>query len=286
MSDMDVVGTTSQMTAALRAIETRRPDRLVADPLAERLAGRWLEIGLTEQEESAGDPSWPRLPALHDNLAVRTRFFDEHLLSAVVDHGIQQIVIGASGMDTRAYRINWPARIELYEVDRAAVLETKQRALGDATPGDNCTRRTVAADLTDSDWIDRLMTAGFSPNQLTAWLFEGLLLYLPRQSVHHIFEQVRDASAVGSFLAADVFSLSLLTTMKHKVAVADRPGNWQFGVEDPGALWRRYGFVARTTTVAAAGERYCAGTGRRILAGARLGGNYLVVGMLASGSAQ
>jgi methyltransferase (TIGR00027 family) len=281
MPDLDAVGTTSLMTAALRAIETRRPDRLMADPLAERLAGPFIESALKQLQESENDSSWPMLPAMCDNMAVRTRFFDEYLLSAVTERKISQIVIGAAGMDTRSYRISWPCQIRLYEIDRAAVLETKERELGDAVLPNTCERRTVAADLAYPDWIDKLGDAGFTSDQPTAWLFEGLFMYLSEQAVHHIFQRVRDTSAVGSLMAADVYSLSLMRMMRRRVAEADRVGGtWDFGVDDPNSLWRQYGFVAATTTVGSAAERYCKGSHRSIQLGTRNAGNYLVIGRL------
>jgi methyltransferase (TIGR00027 family) len=41
-------------------------------------------------------------------MAVRTRHFDNFLTDAV-ESGIRQLVILASGLDARGYRMTWPA---------------------------------------------------------------------------------------------------------------------------------------------------------------------------------
>ncbi len=48
-----------------------------------------------------------------DNMAVRTKFFDDFFAPEVAhgrrEAGIRQAVILASGLDSRAYRLAWPA---------------------------------------------------------------------------------------------------------------------------------------------------------------------------------
>jgi methyltransferase (TIGR00027 family) len=47
-------------------------------------------------------------------VAVRTRFFDETLLHAA-ENGHSQVVLLACGMDTRAFRLGWPAGTTVFE---------------------------------------------------------------------------------------------------------------------------------------------------------------------------
>ena len=62
--------------------------------------------------------------------AVRTHFFDEHFTKAAAA-GIRQIVILASGLDSRAYRIEWPEGTTVFEIDQPKVLEYKAATLAE-----------------------------------------------------------------------------------------------------------------------------------------------------------
>ena len=96
-----------------------------------------------------------------DNMAVRTKFFDEFFLDAT-KAGIKQAVILASGLDSRAYRLTWPAGTVVYEVDQPQVIEFKTRTLAELGAAPTADRRVVAIDLRD-DWPAALRAAGFDP---------------------------------------------------------------------------------------------------------------------------
>ena len=57
---------------------------------------------------------------LTDVMAVRTRFFDDFFLDAA-KAGVRQAVILASGLDSRAYRLPWPAGTVVFEIDQPKV---------------------------------------------------------------------------------------------------------------------------------------------------------------------
>lgn len=105
--------------------------------------------------------------------AVRTKFFDEFFMDAT-RAGIRQVVILASGLDSRAYRLAWPAQTVVYEIDQPQVMEFKTRTLAELGATPTADRRVVTADLR-ADWPTALGAAGFDPTQPTAWSAEGLL---------------------------------------------------------------------------------------------------------------
>ncbi len=76
----------------------------------------------------------PEAAAIFANMlsyqAVRTHFFDAYFADAVAA-GIRQIVILASGLDSRAYRLDWPAGTVVYEIDQPKVLEYKAATLAE-----------------------------------------------------------------------------------------------------------------------------------------------------------
>jgi methyltransferase (TIGR00027 family) len=136
-----------------------------------------------------------------DNMAVRTKFFDEFFLDAT-KAGIKQAVILASGLDARAYRLPWPAQTVVYEVDQPQVIDFKSRTLGELGATPTADRRVVAVDLRD-DWPTALRTAGFDPAQPTAWSAEGLLGYLPPEAQDRLLDTITELSAPGSRLATE-----------------------------------------------------------------------------------
>src|SRR5690348_4499013 len=146
MPALDSVERTALLTAALRAAESQRADRLYEDPYAASLAGEAGRSLLAEVRDVTFPPGKQRtLPSTPDYNAIRTRFFDEFLQRAALEPETTQIVLAPTGMDSRAYRLDWPTRVRWFEVDRPAVLAYKDACLRGAQP--QVVRRTVAVDL-------------------------------------------------------------------------------------------------------------------------------------------
>lgn len=200
----DGVGLTALMVAAARAIETHRPDALARDPYAEhfvraaRASARWP---LHPQDVPGGDtdPLWGRLGRY---FGLRTRVLDDHLLESA-GGGVRQVVLLGAGLDTRAYRLPWPAGCRVFEVDQAHVLAFKDRVLDGLRAAPRAARTALGADFRH-DWPATLTTAGFDPSTPTTWLAEGLLLYLPGAAERALVDAVHRLSAPGSALAYEV----------------------------------------------------------------------------------
>ena len=133
--------------------------------------------------------------------AVRTHFFDAFFAGAVAA-GIRQMVILAAGLDSRAYRLDWPQGTVVYEIDQPKVLEYKSKTLAEHGAEPAAQRREVAVDLRH-DWPAALKAAGFDPTRPTAWLAEGLLMYLPAEAQDLLFERITELSAPGSRVSAE-----------------------------------------------------------------------------------
>ncbi len=203
------VGTTAVMVAAARAAETERDDALISDPYAEILVagagtGAWttmLDDGIVEKA-AAIDPEVAAIfRHMRNYQAVRTHFFDEHFTKAAAA-GIRQIVILASGLDSRAYRLDWPDDTTVFELDQPKVLEYKAATLADNGIKPSAALHEVAVDLRH-DWPSALRDSGFDPTKPTAWLAEGLLMYLPADAQDRLFELVTELSATGSRIAVE-----------------------------------------------------------------------------------
>lgn len=206
------VGSTAVMVAAARAGETDRPDALINDPYARLLVsgagtGMWesmLDESMADRV-AAADPEAATIFAHMGNYqAVRTHFFDRFFTEAV-ESGIRQVVILASGLDSRAYRLDWPAGTHVFEIDQPKVLEYKAQTLAAHDVRPAAVLHEVPIDLRQ-DWPSALREHGFDPAQPTAWLAEGLLMYLPADAQDRLFDQITALSAPGSRVSAEAVS--------------------------------------------------------------------------------
>lgn len=221
----ELVGATALGVAAARAAETAGSNPLIRDDFARTLVSSagpaWARLADPEVAWLDGDAQGQRGHRLGiDYQAVRTHFFDEYFAGATAD-GIRQVVILAAGLDSRAYRLEWPAETAVYEIDQPQVLEYKAKILESHEP--TASRRPVAVDLRD-DWPAALTAAGFDRTQPTAWLAEGLLPYLPSDAQDRLFEMVTALSVPGSQVAIEVFGMNANNNTNRWQRMRDRLG--------------------------------------------------------------
>ncbi|AGB21470.1 methyltransferase, putative, TIGR00027 family [Mycobacterium sp. JS623] len=197
------VGATATMVAAQRALSNR--EGLIDDPFAEplvRAVGLDFFIRALDGEIDFGDvdPEFDMRRAA-EGMTVRTRWFDKLFTDAAAT-GVRQAVILAAGLDARAYRLDWPDGTTVYELDQPEVIDFKTKTLAglDAKPKAN--QLTIAIDLRN-DWPKALLANGFDPAQPTAWIAEGLLIYLPPEAQDLLFDRIDELSATGSRVATE-----------------------------------------------------------------------------------
>ncbi|ORA12722.1 SAM-dependent methyltransferase [Mycobacterium arosiense] len=198
------VGVTATSCAATRAVASRRYPHLVCDPYAEALVDA---VGIDAYSKLArGELTSENATALDESAiaytVARTKFFDDFLLDAAIDYGIRQVVILASGLDTRAHRLAWPPATVVFDVDQPEVVSFKTRTLHRVGAAAAALTRDVGVDLRD-DWATALETAGFSTLQPTAWIAEGLFGYLPPDAQDRLLDQTTALSASTSRLAIE-----------------------------------------------------------------------------------
>ncbi|OSC40919.1 SAM-dependent methyltransferase [Mycobacterium decipiens] len=200
------VGATATMVAAARAAATRRASPVITDPFAEPLV-RAVGLDLFTRV-AAGDADLDEIgsglgfPRMVDTFAARALFFDRFFADATAA-GLRQVVIVASGLDARPYRLSWPVGTTVYEIDQPEVIEFKTATLAKLGVVPTVEHRPVGIDLRD-DWPAALQRAGFDTTQPTAWLAEGVLIgFLPPEAEVRLLDDVNALSSVGSRLAAD-----------------------------------------------------------------------------------
>jgi methyltransferase (TIGR00027 family) len=236
------VGATAVMVASARAVETASEHPLIRDEFAQLLI-EGPELAELVAKMSTTYTADEELAAVRAHMvnyqAARTHFFDAYF-EAAAEAGIRQHVILAAGLDSRAYRIDWPAGTSVYEVDQPKVLEYKAATLAAHDVRPVVDRREVAADLR-FDWPKALGDKGFDSAQRTAWLAEGLLMFLPGEAESRLFADIDALSAPGSRACIEDFTFddAAREAYEKRRAKTDelRQRIGDENVFDPGDLW-------------------------------------------------
>jgi methyltransferase (TIGR00027 family) len=247
------VGATATMVAAARAMASKAVNPLIDDPYAEPLVRAvgvdfFTRLATGDLRPEDLDSDSPGMQRMTDNMAVRTKFFDEFFLDATAA-GIRQVVILASGLDSRAYRLAWPAGTTVYEIDQPEVIEFKTTTLAQAGAEPSAKRRTVAIDLR-YDWPSALIEEGFDPKQPAAWSAEGLLGYLPPDAQDRLLDTMTELSAPGSRVAVE--SVPNINPADHEKAIER--------MQAVSERWREHGFDLDFAELVYLGDRNEAAT--------------------------
>src|SRR5271170_3677728 len=198
------VGSTALFVATARALEAQKPDPLAVDPFAEvfchAVGGNVADVLDGKlPEHQLKTPDWGEY--FVNFQGARTRYFDDYF-RRVADAGVRQVVILAAGLDSRAYRLSWPGATTIFELDRPQVLDFKREVLSEQGAEPNAERREVAIDLRE-DWPQALRDSGFDPSKPSAWIAEGLLIYLPVAAREQLFTGVDALASSGSHVAVE-----------------------------------------------------------------------------------
>jgi methyltransferase (TIGR00027 family) len=233
------VGATATAVAASRALANRAGliDDAWAEPLV-RAVGMEHFQELLDAPETSDD-----VQRMVHGMAIRTRYFDDFLHKTSHTTDIRQTVILASGLDARGYRLPWPAGTVVFEVDQPGVIDFKVSALQRLGARPTAEVRHVGVDLRE-DWPAALAGHGFDAGRPTAWIAEGLLIYLPPDAQDRLFDHITALSPAGSRLATEF--------MPAMDAFTDPPADRD---EPEAEQWRRLGFHDNLAGLVYVGER-------------------------------
>ncbi|MFE2499486.1 class I SAM-dependent methyltransferase [Streptomyces scopuliridis] len=260
------VGLTALMVAAARAIETHRRDSLARDVYAEHFvlaapASAGWPVRVQQAPDGDANPLWGRFARY---FGLRTRVLDDFLLRSV-HTGARQVVLLGAGLDSRAFRLDWPPGCVIFEIDTEGVLAFKHEVLGGLSATPRAARVPIPIDLR-ADWVGALTDAGFDAAAPSVWLAEGLLFYLPNAAETQLIDSVDRLSTGGSALAFEVKlekdlleyrDSPLYTSTKHQIGIdllnlfdreprPDSAGDlagkgWSTSVHTPFDFTRRHG---------------------------------------------
>ena len=198
------VGSTALFVAIARALAAQRPEPLAVDPFAEvfcrAVGGQSADV---LDGKAVGHPLLT--PEFGEPFvrfqAARTRFFDAYF-NAAAAAGVRQIVLLAAGLDSRAYRLDWQPGTIIYELDQPQVLDFKREVLDAYGAEPKAERREIAVDLRE-DWPAALRDNGFDPAEPSAWIAEGLLIYLTAAAQEQLFTGIDSMACAGSHVAVE-----------------------------------------------------------------------------------
>ena len=248
------VWATAVGVARVRALETERENALFRDPLAQAFAtagGLWPSSPPLPDDEAARR----RRLAVSFSIVIRTKFLDDLLRQASAS-GVRQVVLLGAGMDSRAFRMDWPEGTRLFEVDTAAPLDFKASVLRQERAVARCERITVAVDLRE-DWPGALAAAGHDPAVPTVWIAEGLLIYLPEDAVQSLLERVGVLSAAGSRMGLTLGSRGVVERFRQDAAPGSAASMWVSEMPEDTVGWLEgLGWEAETFTLRERAEAY------------------------------
>jgi methyltransferase (TIGR00027 family) len=239
-SSPEGVGETAIGAAMMRARESDRVGGLFQDPYAAAFVAEAPPV-FEDGPSTDDDPALAALEAAFEEaVVVRTRFYDDFVQTASAG-GCRQVVMLGAGLDTRAFRLDWPIGTRLFELDLPDVLTFKQRVLSRLGAEPRCQRITVEVDLQE-DWSLPLITGGFESSAQTGWIAEGLMPYLATNDAERLLLTVGDLSSPGSRLALEHAAItddSLLSQARAIPTMDQITGMWKGGLRETADGWLR-----------------------------------------------
>ena len=91
-------------------------------------------------------------------------------------------------------------------------------------------RRSIAIDLRN-DWPKALLDNGFDATQPTAWIAEGLLIYLPPEAQDLLFDRINELSAPGSRVATEHIPDVTMFSDERSEQIRERLKKFGHGIE-------------------------------------------------------
>lgn len=201
------VSDTALLVAACRAMETERPDALVRDPFAAKLAG---EKGMALANAISVGKEF-----MTYGVGMRARLIDELLIGAIQGNEVGTVVNLGAGLDTRPWRLELPNGLHWIEVDFPAILDYKSAVLAGELP--RCRLERASLDLNDASQRSETLRLASSRDGRALMITEGLLMYLPAATLQALAAETF-ADSLFRFWIFDVFSPELMR-LAHQGAV-------------------------------------------------------------------
>ncbi len=194
---------TAAVVAVLRALADRGYTHVEGfhDPIAEAFLTRFW-TGALHLAERAFERMQPavrdRIIDELDIVAARVHAIDRELEEAL-SQGVRQVVILGAGLDTRAFRMPALSAADVFEVDHPATQGFKTRRAATVQVVAK-SLHFVKVDFERESLGPALATAGFDRTQPSAWIWEGVVMYLSDSALAETLRSIAMLSKGGSRL--------------------------------------------------------------------------------------
>jgi methyltransferase (TIGR00027 family) len=228
------VSDTALWVAYFRALETKRPDALFRDPLAERLAGEeGFHIAGTLPDGNKHEWAW----------VARTYLFDQ-FIEDEIRQGADLVLNLAAGLDARPYRMDLPSHLRWIEVDFPEIIAYKEQKLANEKP--RCTLERIGLDLADLPARRALFSQLNGQANRIAVASEGLLIYFSDQEVVSLATDLANGEHFESWVI-DLASPGQLKLMQRTTGkqLSEAGAAFKFGPPEGADFFARYGWQPR-----------------------------------------
>jgi methyltransferase (TIGR00027 family) len=219
---------------------------------------------------------------IYEYVIARTKYIDLAVHTAM-EEGVRQIVLLGAGYDSRAVRFftDSPETV-FFELDTPALQTAKrgQYQKRGIVVQSNC--RFVPVHFGRESVEQKLLESGFDPGESSLFILEGVLMYLPEETVQETLSIMQRLMSRGSRAVADVIYQSVLRREDRYYGEEDisrrvsKYGEaWKFGIEESGITeyFRDQGFtVAEEADTALLHDRFFNGDDRY-----RINGTHCIV---------
>jgi methyltransferase (TIGR00027 family) len=175
--------------------------------------------------------------------SARQTLFDNVVEQYLPD--ITQFVILGAGFDTRALRLKETpkyAPVRSFEIDTPPTLAFKREKLAKARI-DTTGVTFVSADFEKKDWLNRLINAGFDPNQPALFIWEGVVPYLDqgavRETLRKIASTAKDSIVAFDYFTSEVIESQALSMRAVRASLSAGGEPLKFGVDSTPPLRER-----------------------------------------------
>jgi methyltransferase (TIGR00027 family) len=139
-----------------------------------------------------------QVPGIRGGILCRKRFINEKMGEAV-KAGIKTVVVLGAGFDTLAYRSSESNSMQFYEVDYPQIILSKTAELQREFQQVPAHVKLVSMDFENQELMSVLRQAGYSEENPTFFVWEGVTQYISETSVRKVFEFFKTAPP-GSML--------------------------------------------------------------------------------------
>jgi methyltransferase (TIGR00027 family) len=198
------VSLTAQAVCDYRAVAAQHPDAKLRNPdyLAAKLCNPVLLPHWYEAVRDVIDVD-PERYSGYFYVNARTRHIDSWLERAIAEGATQVVILGA-GFDSRPYRFSKAGLgVRFFEVDLPVTIRAKERAVAALEGVPPAYVRYVPTDFSSQSLESALFQAGYDATRKSAFILEGVTMYVTHAGNDATFDFIRTRSATGSTVVFD-----------------------------------------------------------------------------------